>query len=151
MRGLLCGLSPERRRILVEDLELVHDLGDRNVEVPGRRFFDARRLPARIRAALPGAKILDELLGAGLGRAIGAKSGWAYGRPRIVDGDALAALGDELDALPEGAVLRATRAVDPDPDPYEDMAEADDAFLDELREIVRKERARGGALLVHVI
>jgi hypothetical protein len=151
MTGILCGLSPERRRLLVEDPGLVHDLADRSVEVPGRHFFDALRLPKRIRAALPQAKTIVALLGAALGHGFGDKGAWAYGRPRIVDAGDLEALGAELDALAEDAVLVASRAADPYLDPIEtETAAADDAFLVRLRTIVRNERAREGALLVHV-
>lgn len=149
MTGLVCALSPERLRIVLEEPAIVHDIADRRVEVPGRVFFDALRLPSRVRKAFSPAPSLAALLDAGIGRGVGEKSGWAYGRPRIVDGDALAQLAAELEALDLDVIYDAARRDDADPIALE-IASRDDAWIDEVRAMARAERARGGALLVHV-
>src|SRR5690349_8541911 len=107
MTGLVCALSPERKRLVIEEPTLVHDIADRSVDVPGRMFFEFSRLEPRLRAYLPEHAALLACLGGSLGYGFGDKSGWAYGRPRIVDGEALEALGRDLDSLPEDAVLAA--------------------------------------------
>jgi hypothetical protein len=142
MTGLVCALSRERRRMLHEAPKLVHDISDRAVEVPGRVFFDALRLSRRLAARLPkAALVIVELLDGSLGEGIGEKGEWAFGRPHIVSGEDLVEVGRALDSL--GLAARGDEAAD-------DERRADDAFLATLGAMVAKERARGGALLVHV-
>jgi hypothetical protein len=151
MTGILCGLSAERRRLVTEEPALVHELGDRHLEVPGRLLFDALRLPTRLADRLDRHEALRALLEARLGHGIGQKGGWAYGRPRIVEAAELDAVAAELDGLPEDSTQTAARKADPDLDPIDDeIAEQDDAFLVRLRTLVTRERARSGAILVHV-
>jgi hypothetical protein len=143
MTGIVCALSPERLRIVESEPTIVHDLVDRRVEIPGRIFFDALRLPSRLRGRLPkDAMPIAACLEGRLGRGIGEKGEWAFGRPHVVDGDELARLESALDA-------RARAASDATLD-EDDARGRDDAFLDRLAAIVRQERARGGAVLVHV-
>ena len=151
MKGFVCALSPERRRLVEEDPSLVSEIGDRNVEIDGRVFYDAGHLPERLRQWAPGCPTVVGLIEATLGRGFGAKGQWAFGRPRIVDGEDLDRLSAELAALNEDAVLEARRTADGDLDALDtEMAEADDRFLVRLRTIVARERERSGALLVHV-
>ena len=149
MKGVVCSLSPERLRILLEDPELVNDLSDRRVEVPGRLFYDALRALERLRTHLPGdaGRVVVATLSGEVGTGIGERGGWAYGRPHVVDGDDLVRLRHALDAL------GATANIDAEPDVGAielELAEQDDAFLVSLADLVRRESGRGGALLVHI-
>lgn len=142
MTGFICALSPERRRMLLDDPKLVNDIANRAIEVPGRVFFDGLRLSRRLAARLPkAALVIVECLDGSLGEGIGKKGEWAFGRPHIVSGDDLTKVGGALDSLGLGA--REDEGADGD-------RRADDAFLAKLGELVAKERARDGALLVHV-
>ena len=142
MKGLVCALSPARLKILDEDPEIVNDLADREVEVPGRAFFDAARMPKRLRARLPtDALLILDCLEGKVGRGIGDEDGWAFGRPHVIEGDELGGLGAALSALKE----MDDSELDEDPDRM-----SDDAFLMRLTELVKQETARGGALLVFI-
>jgi hypothetical protein len=143
MTGIVVALSPERRRIVESDPAIVHDIANRSIKVPGRLFFDALRLPDRLRVRttkLP--TLVLACLEGRLGRGVGEKGDWAYGRPHVIEGEELGRLADALAAVPE----RAT-AEDPTTD---EVAMADDALLRQIGEIVTRERGRGGALLVHI-
>jgi len=137
MTGIVCALSPARLKILEDDPQIAHDLADRTVKVPGRFFFDALRMPERLRGWLPqGSDFIFDCLDGKVGRGVGDRDGWAFSRPHVIESDDLAKLGAALASV--------------EPPDEEGEADLDGVFLQQLSELVRQELERGGALLVFI-